>query len=183
MCRYQNLWDGEVINFCEPSDAPSNNLDNIEIGLDSPFKTICRPYSDEGLKKILTPTTLVLATEGHQHLSVSAVCRAAGAKCIYVTEYSLATRLQIVREYQKTPLHGLWSGRWHRKLEKRQVKAIRLADGVQCNGTPTYDAYKHLTASSLLFFDTRSEPEMIPNEPRLKGAQPLIRLVFSGRSI
>jgi glycosyltransferase involved in cell wall biosynthesis len=61
-----------------------------------------------------------------------------------------------------------------------------LADGVQCNGTPTYSAYSSLTPSPLLFFDTRTNGDMLTTPERIVArsenlAKRPIHLVFSGR--
>jgi glycosyltransferase involved in cell wall biosynthesis len=68
-----------------------------------------------------------------------------------------------------------------------QVKAISLANGVQCNGTPTYTAYKALTPFPHLFFDTRIEEAMLATSENISaryvglGSDHPLHLVFSGR--
>jgi colanic acid/amylovoran biosynthesis glycosyltransferase len=188
LALYRELWKGPITLACEPAAQLSDNLDNVEVDLDTaPFGTICEPFSDGLFARLLTPRSLVLASVGEKFNSLSRLCRQAGIPCVYLTEYTLPTRLQIVREEQETPLHGWWRSGLQQRQERLQVAALGLADGVQCNGTPTFDAYHTLSPMPLLFFDSRIEEPMLATlhqvtERATRSAQGgCIRLVFSGR--
>jgi colanic acid/amylovoran biosynthesis glycosyltransferase len=188
LALYRDFWNGPITLACEPAERVSDNLDNIEIDLDTaPFKTICAPFTDDNLGRLLAPDSLVLASVGERFNSLSRLCRRARVPCVYITEYTLPTRLQIVREEQQTPLHGWWRSRLQRRQERCQVEALTLADGVQCNGTPTFEAYRSLTPMPLLFFDNRIEQAMLATTQQVSDRMMRarkdrrLRLVFSGR--
>src|SRR5690606_20352580 len=73
------------------------------------------------------------------------------------------------------------------RLERRYEEAVELAAGVQCNGTPTFEAYRHRNESAMLFFDSRVRKDMIVSEEELRrGLARLLtggplRLAFPGR--
>lgn len=184
---YRELWKGPTTLLCEPCEIESDNLDNIEISIErGPFKTVCKPFSDSDLSKLLSGPAIVLTGGGKVHSFVNAVCRRANVPCVYVTEYSLKTRLQIAKAERQSLLRR--TARSLRQIQQEVAlrRAISLSDGVQCNGTPTYNAYKSLTPRPLLFFDTRATEDMLTTPERIsaRGAnliQRPIHLVFSGR--
>jgi colanic acid/amylovoran biosynthesis glycosyltransferase len=188
LALYREFWKGPITLACEPAEQVSDNLDNVEVDLDNaPFNAICAPFTDDNLGRLLTPGSLVLAGVGERFNGLSRLCRKARVPCVYITEYTLPTRLQIVREEQQTLLHGWWRSRLQRRQERRQVEALALADGVQCNGTPTFDAYRSLTPMPLLFFDNRIEQSMLATTQQVSARMMQsregrrLRLVFSGR--
>jgi colanic acid/amylovoran biosynthesis glycosyltransferase len=188
MALYRELWKGPIIHVCEPAQEASDNLDNIEVDLDTAtFRTVCEKLSDDRLARLFAPRSLVLASIGERFNTVSRLSQEAGIPCVYITECSLPTRLQIVKEYQRTPLHGWWRCWRETKQERAHVRAISLANAVQCNGTPTYNAYRSLTPRPHLFFDTRIEEAMLATPAQISARSARfsrdrkLRLVFSGR--
>ena len=187
MALYRELWKGPTTLLCEPSEIESDNLDNIEISIEhGPFKTICKPFSDSGLSKLLSGPSVVMTGGGKVLSFVNAVCRRANVPCVYVTEYSLKTRLQIVKAERQSLLRRAVRSLRQIQQEVALRRAISLADGVQCNGTPTYSAYKSLTPRPLLFFDTRANEDMLTTPERISARsanlmERPIHLVFSGR--
>jgi glycosyltransferase involved in cell wall biosynthesis len=139
------------------------------------------------LRGLFESRSLVLASADGPFDSASDVCRSAGVPCIYITEYSLKTRLEIVREHQPTVLHGWWRSSWERRKERSLTKAISISSGVQCNGTPTYQSYRSLTPRPMLFFDSRIEesmqarPEQVEDRWSTFQRDRKLRLLFSGR--
>jgi colanic acid/amylovoran biosynthesis glycosyltransferase len=185
---YRELWGGPILHLCAPASGPSDNLDNIEVAMKTPdFDTICAPMSAAFLKAALPKRSIVLASVGEDFNGVAAVCREAGVPCVYVTEYSLRTRTQIAETYQRNALHGAWGKLRQVEQEIRQRRAISMAAGVQCNGLPTFNSYKSLSRSPLLFFDSRFDDETLIPDDRLlakmrrRTMDDKIRLVFSGR--
>jgi colanic acid/amylovoran biosynthesis glycosyltransferase len=187
MGLYRDLWKGKLTAICEPSSDLSDNLDNVEMtSKAAPFDFICEPFSEELFKTIFRGPTMILTGTGVQFNRVSHLCRQSGIPCVYITENTLKTRLQIAKECQKSFLHGWWQSRWEKVQEKEQILALSRADGIQCNGTPTYEAYRALTKNPLLFFDNRIAEVMLADESRLaikigRFARQPIHLIFSGR--
>jgi glycosyltransferase involved in cell wall biosynthesis len=123
-----------------------------------------------------------------QQNHISKVCREAGIPCIYISEYTLKTRKQIVAaENPNNPLRIFRQNLWEESQERKQQQAIKLANGLQCNGTPTYEVYRSLNPNTMLFFDTRITEDMLATvEDIEKRTRSLyentpLRLVFSGR--
>ncbi|MDO9526795.1 MAG: glycosyltransferase [Gemmobacter sp.] len=128
------------------------------------------------------------AADDAQALGLVGVARTAGAKIVYSLEYTLETRLQIVR---LDPARGfarrIWSMLWNMRQERRRVAALRAADGVQANGYPAYDAYRGLNPHTMMYLDGRMTPalmatraEMAARRSHLVTGGPL-RLIHSGR--
>jgi glycosyltransferase involved in cell wall biosynthesis len=106
-----------------------------------------------------------------------------------LAEYSLKTRKQIVATNTKNPLLRLRRNLWQHSQERKQRRSIALASGVQCNGTPTYEAYRKISPNPLLFFDTRVTERMTATEAEIvkrytnRDIDRPLRLLFSGRLI
>jgi glycosyltransferase involved in cell wall biosynthesis len=134
-------------------------------------------------------SSLVLAVQENRQNHISKVCKLAGVPCIYVSEYSLKTRKQIVNVSTSNPPIRLPRIIWTYSQEKKQRKALAMADRLQCNGTPTYEEYKHLNRNPLFFFDTPISEDMLATEADIemrtenRFQDMLLRLVFSGRLI
>jgi glycosyltransferase involved in cell wall biosynthesis len=133
-------------------------------------------------------SSLVLVAPENRQNHISKVCKLAEVPCIYVSEYSLKTREQIVNVSTSNPLIRLPRIIWTYSQEKKQRKAL-AADRLQCNGTPTYEEYKRLNRTPLFFFDTRISEDMLATEADIEMRSenrsqdmPLQR-VFSGRLI
>jgi glycosyltransferase involved in cell wall biosynthesis len=186
MALYKEYWKGPLTLLCEPSDRASDNLDNCEVDLDrAPFRLIPADLRSDAHAQPLPPQSLVLAAI--QFTRCSRWAREAGVPCVYVTEYSLRTRLQIVGEERPPVAKKVWRSWRELRLESAQRKALSLADGVQCNGIPTYNEYRSLTDRPLLFFDTRVEASQLATPVQVLQRwgrfirDRKLRLVFSGR--
>ena len=191
MREYLSLWGGPVSAFMEPSDAPTSNLDEREYEpSDLPFQLQVVSFLDPGLGPLLAGHRLAHCAVSYRQNHLGGLCRAIGVPCVYTSEYSLQTRWQVIRASRVNPLITLRRGWWEYRQEVAQRRAIRLAAGVQCNGTPTFEAYKAISPSPLLYFDTRVSEDMLVAEAELAartehlrcGGGPL-RLLFSGRLI
>ncbi|MBA3908531.1 MAG: hypothetical protein C0524_01320 [Rhodobacter sp.] len=109
-------------------------------------------------------------------------------KIVYVIEYTLETRLQILRLEKDRG--------WLRRLsgmirlladERRRKRAFRAAAGLQSNGYPAHDLYGPLNRDNMLYLDGRMTPElfateaeMVAREARRAAGGPM-RLIYSGR--
>jgi colanic acid/amylovoran biosynthesis glycosyltransferase len=186
--KFGSLWPGPITVMMEETEEDSREIDPREFKLSKlPFKLEIGSFDQITTTRLKNKTSLVLATLGYRQNHISQVCQAANIPCIYISEYTLKTRKQIVAVEESQPIKRLWRSRWEEKQERKQLNAIALADGLQCNGTPTYNVYKNLCSDTLLFFDTRIREDMLVTPDELeKRTQSLIdnkplRLVFSGR--
>lgn len=121
-------------------------------------------------------------------LGLGPVARAAGARLVYAVEYTLRTRLDILRlERGLASPRGLRSAIWLLGQERRRRQALRAADAVQFNGYPAARAYGALVREGLTYLDGRmavslmaTDAEMAARAARQSAGAPL-RLIHSGR--
>lgn len=187
--KFQSFWPGSITVLMEETHQETDNLDKKIFNLNElPFKLELVSFNTITADQLRNQTSLVLAMVGYRQNHISKVCREAGIPCIYISEYTLKTRKQIVAvENPNNPLRCFWRSRWEDCQERKQQKAIKLADGLQCNGTPTYEAYRTLNPNTMLFFDTRITEDMlatfsdIEKRTRDRDENTHLRLVFSGR--
>ena len=162
--------------------------DNVEVDPDDlPFDLVVAEFDSDTARQALAKMTVAVVGISHRATHMSRWGQELGVPVIYGTEYSLRTRLQIVRAETSNPLRRLRRVMWERGLEKEQQAAIRIAAGVQCNGTPTYDIYRRINDHAMLFFDGRMGEDMLVSDAdqttrhnRLMEETPL-RLAWSGR--
>jgi colanic acid/amylovoran biosynthesis glycosyltransferase len=185
---YRMLWDGPVLHICAPAPGETDSLDNIEIPTSTPeFNTVCDVISWETLDRAVPKNSVVLASVGESFNFIAKFCRDRTIPCAYVSEYTLKTRYQILDEIQPNLLKRAFRKLRETRQEALQRTAIAASDAVQCNGLPTYEAYKDISRSPLLFFDSRVDDDMLaPNNILLNKATrrnqtDKIHLVFSGR--
>jgi len=163
--KLAKYWPGSITVVMEQTKE-GDQLDSKVFKLDElPFKLELIPF-DQITPALLHQhqSSLVLATLENRQNHISKVCKLAGVPCIYVSEYSLKTRKQIVNVSTSNLLSRLQRRIWADSQEKKQRKALAMADGLQCNGTPTYEEYKHLNHNPLFFFDTRIREDMLATE-------------------
>ena len=184
-------WDGSITVMMEETQTGNNNLDCKVFDIDKlPFKLEVISFD------LITPallhkhnTSLVLAVPGYRQNHISNICNLAGVPCIYVSEYTLKTRKQIASVNTKNPIVRLRRMAWEKNQEIQQRAAIATADGLQCNGTPTYKDYLNLNRNSMLFFDTRISEDMLATDRDIemrthnRSEDMPLRLLFSGRLI
>ena len=188
--RYAALWPGPVTAVLPPTEHAPPLLDPVEARRDElPFALKVLPYDSRDLRALLRRDAgLVHWGPHHQLHDLGDVLTAARVPSVYVTEYSLRTRQEIIDAAQPGFLRRCRRRLWEWRQERRIRRNIALASGFEANGTPTFDAYRSLNPHHFLFFDTRTTDRMIvPAEDleyRLARAsdpgRPL-HLVFSGR--
>lgn len=188
--EYQKYWSGSIAVFLEEDDTLSNNLDNILIDVDElPFKIeIINFESIENCPELQENSIFMIST-GFRQNQISKICKQHKIPCIYITEYSLKTRIQIINTTTKNPILRLRRYAWEVSQELKQRKAIAIANGVQCNGVPSYQSYHKINPNPLLYFDTRIAEDMLINSYTLtkRTSECLknnpLKLLFSGRLI
>lgn len=189
MQAYVDFWAGPVTVLIESDqNVNSGNLDDVWVRPDElPFQTVVTRFDSELARKTMIGAGVVMGGPDHRMSHAASTCANAGIPFLMVTEYSLKTRLQIV-DADRPVFWRRWRRRhWETGQEKATIASIRQAAGLQCNGTPTFEAYRELNANTLLYFDSRVAQDMIPSEPGLASrslqfnAQRPLRLAFSGR--
>lgn len=160
----------------DPADAPFT-LDVIE-----PGQTLAASQ--------LTDVDVLLASaDDHRQLDVAALCKTLPTACVYVIEYTLRTRLDMGRHSSTPLIKKLKTAIWHLRNERRIVRAMRLADGIQANGSPAFKSYGAGSPSALLYWDTRLLRSQLVDRAALDSKLATLReggplrLAFSGRLI
>ena len=185
MAAYQQRWPGPI-TVALPSGPPTHGLDDQTV---DPAALGFRLVVDGDLRALIAESSVVLGAAGREQAHVAAWCAEAGVPCVYVTEYSLKTRLQIVAANTRNPLLRARRAFWEWRTERMMRRALARSAGAQCNGTPTYSAYKDVTPNSMLFFDTRSAAEALATDAELETRLATLhrggplRLAFSGRLV
>ncbi len=190
MEQYVSRWPGPVATVLEGTDVESNNLDNVAVRPEQlSFGVTVADFDSAAFRTLLTPDTVALCGGDHRQNHVVDWCRQSGATAVVCTEYSLRTRWQIAQTEERR-----WLKRWRRmawEVNQERIRRTYLAQaaGVQCNGTPTFDAYAPLNQRTMLYFDTRTTREaLIAPESLERRLNELVegrplRLAFSGRLI
>ncbi|MDP9045853.1 MAG: glycosyltransferase [Pseudomonadota bacterium] len=183
MAAYVERWPGKVTVLVR-SGTPARGMDDVTV---RPGELGFELVVDGDLREMVSRHAVVLGAAGREQAHVAALCKKASVPCVYVTEYTLLTRLQIVFAGTRNPLLRARRSFWEWRTERMMRRALRRSAGAQCNGTPTFRSYKHIVPSPLLFFDTRSssadmaqDAELEARLAQLMGNAPL-RLAFSGR--
>jgi colanic acid/amylovoran biosynthesis glycosyltransferase len=184
------FWGGAVQVFLEPSSDPALNLDDVWIDPASVgFEIFIVDYKALQSSASFMRSAVVLGALGYRQNSLSRICNSLRIPCVYVAELTLKTRLQIVATTTPNLIVKWRRALWEINQERKNKDAIRFASGVQCNGTPTFEAYQHIARSAMLFFDTRlskrdlaTEEDLQKRISRLEEGRPL-QLVFSGRLV
>lgn len=194
--EHGKYWPGDLMCICEPAPEADlvGNADralagaNVEIHPDDlPFKLAVVDFRSEEAKRLLAGVTVAIVGIGHRGTHLAAWGKELNVPIIYGSEYTLKTRLQVERAEVANPVRLARRMLWHVLLEREQRAAIRMADGIHCNGTPTYDAYKAINRNPMLFFDGRMTDDMLADDAaqakrhaRLRSGAPL-QLAWSGR--
>ncbi|MBK8267392.1 MAG: glycosyltransferase family 4 protein [Planctomycetes bacterium] len=189
MLEYMKYWPGSATVMAEADDRPNNNLDNIEVRpSDLPFDIVTMDWSDPSIDNVLRTASIVSCSlDDWKQLHIPEICRRIGVPVVCVIEYTLRTRRQIIASGTSNPVLRLRRYLWASRMERRRRKAIRLAAGLQCNGTPAYHLYGKLNCNPMLYFDNRSNQSMLASDATIANrtrhlidGRP-IRLAFSGR--
>jgi colanic acid/amylovoran biosynthesis glycosyltransferase len=187
--EFQKVWAGPVSVYMLATEHEAGQMDDISVWpKDLPFdiEVLSLPEAARAITADRSAVVL-LSLDDFRQSGLGATCREYGIACSYISEYSLATRKQIIDATTTNPLKRVRRKLWENGQERKRRAAVASATGLQCNGTPTYDAYRDLCPETILFFDTRvtedllaTEEEVLQRLSRLTTGRPL-ELVFSGR--
>jgi len=191
LLEYCNNWSGTVRLVIREDDRPPPAFGLVLFEKDYfPAElVILKQYETVSSQNINGASVVLASGDNHRNFHISSLCKNLGIKCIYVIEYILETRLQIIAMEHVNGWKKLKSSAWTLIMERERRKAFRLADGIQANGIPAYEKYKNFVSSPLLYFDSRNSTQMNISELELEsrlsylGKKQPLRLGFSGRLI
>ena len=188
--EYCRRWNGPVQVLIEQGD-PGDNLDNASIDPEAlPFELHLVSYDAHSIRPFLAKSAVALLAAHCRQIPLAGLCAELNVPAVYTAENSLRTRLQILSFDHLNPLVRARRILWQFQEERRQRRVFRQAAGLQCNGTPTFDAYRPINSNALLYFDTRVTHSMLADEhavqhrtARLQQKNAPLRLAFSGRLV
>lgn len=191
VAQYAAHWPGPVTALVAPAPAPVFLMDPLEVlpGERRPYGVALRPDDEAVLHERLARAAVVLAFLSPQEAPLAAACKRLGVPLVYISEYSLRTERQIVDAQTDNPLLRWRRKHWLAGAERARRAALREAAGVQCSGTPTYEAYRPLNPGAMLFFDNRVRADHVIDGAGLAGRAAALRerrplrLVFGGRLV
>lgn len=187
---YAKHWPGPVTSLVALDSTPTTDMDHVEVLPDDTETGIeLRPDTPEALTERIKDAALVSTFLSPFELPTAQLCKRLGVPIAFVSEYTLQTDIQIIHAQTKNPLLRFRRRQWARGAEKKRRQALQIADGLQCSGTPTYEAYRDLIDNTLLFFDNRvrqdwfiSADDLDQKVADIASERPL-RLIFGGRLI
>ncbi len=188
--EYARAWPGPVTSLFRLKETAAWEMDYVEILPDSERHAIeLVPDDPLDLRNRLRQAALVFPFLTPFERDTLRLCRELGVPVVFGAEYTLQTSMQIVDAGTRNPLLRWRRKHWTRWAEGERVKMLQHAAGVQCSGTPAYDAYREHNANALLFFDNRVPVEHVISEHnlarRLEDMRQgrALRLVFGGRLV
>jgi glycosyltransferase involved in cell wall biosynthesis len=186
----QRHWPGPLHVLMQPTAAESDNLDLVRVPKrDLPFALTVCPLDSAEAAEVIGSAAVAQLGLNWQQTHLADLCARLGVPCAYVSEATLRTRIQIARAEVPNPFRLARRVQWEMARERQYRKVVAAAGGIQCNGTPTFDAYAPISRSPLLFFDTRVKSDQFATIDDLEArfrerrASGTLRLAFSGRLI
>jgi len=189
---YLRLWPGRMrlaMRVIDVDRWPSFGAVRIA---DSPadFDLIVLPDDGSVAHEHLDGVDVVLASaDSHRNLDIARLCRASGVPCVHDIEYTLRTRLQMVRAERGRGWARARSLAWLVLNEFRLRRALGAATSIQANGLPAFQWYAQRKPGSMVYFDNRlttancvTDAGLEQRLRHLASGAPL-RLAFSGRLI
>jgi colanic acid/amylovoran biosynthesis glycosyltransferase len=186
---FADHWPGHVTVFMEPVVTAYGNLDYIEVsGSELPFTIKPIGFDDPQLRQDILHGDVVHWGPHYKLHDLGSVLQKEGIANVYCTEYSLKTRHQIIMADAISLPRKCRRFMWEMHQERLIRQNIKRAPAVECNGTPTYHAYRGLANRILLYFDTRTSKDLLISGTALqdKGRRLFennkpLQLTFSGR--
>ena len=186
--EFQKFWADPVAVYLRSSSDKTGNLDEVCVSppdLDFRLEVLSPPAIAQEIVSERSAVVL-LSLDDFRQSRLWMTCRDHNVNCVYVSEYSIATRKQIIRETTANPFKRVRRTFWENGQERKRRAAVSGASGLQCNGTPTYDSYRGLSRNTLLFFDSRVTEDLLAEEEDIEHrlsdfASRPIQLFFSGR--
>ncbi|MDX8349850.1 glycosyltransferase family 4 protein [Cognatiyoonia sp. IB215446] len=187
---YAKTWPGPVTSLIALTDTPTTDMDQVEVLPGEAETTLeMRPTEPEALAARIKNAALVSGFLSPYELPTAELCQKLDVPIAFVSEYSLQTELQIIRSETRNPILRFRRKLWTLNAERKRREVLKLAAGLQCSGTPTYNAYKDAIANTLLFFDNRVPRDAVISDAALARkvdsltSDRSLRLIFGGRLV
>jgi colanic acid/amylovoran biosynthesis glycosyltransferase len=187
--EYAIHWPGSITLFVRIVSESNlrGEMDLIEIHPnDLPCKLSLRSDRFGYDKQRLEQSDLIFLSR--DQMAAHEMVRGSGIPVVYALEYPLSCRLEILAATVRNPVRRAVRTLREYHHEKRLIDNLKRSAGIQCNGTPAYEAYQALSSSAFLFFDGRSDESQVIGAQHLKErledfeeSERPIRLAFSGR--
>jgi len=188
MRLYTDTWEGPVACMLEASDKTFPFSKSYELDL-LPFKVVLIPENQIVQASDITNYDIVLSSgDNYKHLHLGDICHKTRQKLIFIIEYIIETRIQtIFLDRSKSLPKKIYSTLWTLNQERRRRRAFQLADGIQANGYPAFDAYKTKNQNSIMYLDNRIGKKLLAttdeiesrHQQLMSGAR--LKLIHSGR--
>ncbi len=186
---YARQWQGPTTSLVRITGERSFDMDQVPVdGHGQLHRVERRPEDPKVFAQRIANAGLVMAFLSPYEAWLAPLCQSLKVPLVYGSEYTLRTEMQIVDANTKNPLLRLRRKWWLLQAERKRRKALALAAGIQCSGTPCYEAYRHCNDNAFLFFDNRVPLDQVITEQALEAKlktltdRPL-RLAFGGRLI
>lgn len=189
MKRYAERWPGPVVVGLQAGHEPTGDLDNrLWQPPELPFEVRLVDFRELAQNGgTLLRRSILLVTLNHLLYGLGRRCREQGGVLVANTELTLRTQLQIAKSVHGWGKRLVKTGLWLLLNHRRALSEIRAAHGLQCNGTPTFEAFARLNPAPLLYFDNRvtselcARPEDIDARFESLRQRRRLQLMFSGR--
>jgi glycosyltransferase involved in cell wall biosynthesis len=186
-------WPGRVkvvMHVVDIAQEPAFGAHPWSDGSAAPFDLLTLDQGAEvGATQLHGVDVLLASADDHRQLGVAALCRRLGVRCIYIIEYTLRTRFDMLRYSGTVGLARLKTAVWLMRNERRLKRALGEAAAIQSNGLPAERAYAGSAKNTMHYFDTRLPAREVIDPSalemrlaHLRQGHPL-RLAFSGRLI
>ena len=122
--EYVKTWPGSISVWVQRNHQPDNNLDHVEVHPDD-LSFHLNWLEDTGAARFypgLDEADVALAALVPKHIDLAELCVKRNIPLIYITEYSVLTRRQIVRAETRNPLL-----RWRREHWALNASNIKTA--------------------------------------------------------
>src|SRR6266567_9150421 len=139
---YARNWHGPITVLMEDHLHWDGMLDPMQVSLmDLPFDLKIVSFPSATTLALVSQASLVLAPLGDRQIPLHRASRGDETRWVYYSEQSVRTRKQMVSVTTANPLLRLRRQLWEQTHEREFRRAVTQADGLQCNGTPTYRDY------------------------------------------
>jgi len=181
---YAEYWPGEVIWLLVLRDEPPSYSSSYDAE-NLPFKVVeVNADCSDVIQKIPKDSLLIAGADNFNCFFLASVIP---ERLVYIIEYTIRTRFDILRSSTKPFLKKLRSAVWEILTEIKRRRAIAAASGLQCNGLPSYQLYGPRSRNAMQYFDTRlskswciENTALLAKQNRMRNGAPL-HLAFSGR--
>lgn len=189
MALFSDLWDGHVAVFAPTSDNTSIPFSSEVELRHLPFEL--RPLPKDRLltnEDIKDADIILCSGDSFDHFHLAERCHTLRIPLVYMIELTLQNRRQIAYlDHNRSLIRRLKTWAWLTTQERNRKRAFRRSCGIQANGYPAFDAYRHTNENAMLYLDGRvgqgelaSDADQVARFRHIQSGNAL-RLVHSGR--